>query len=206
MSDTTLGRPTSLDKIIGKVDGQLVTARDLIPDLIRKGNYLETAAARAGVRKTTVHAWLRTGAQAFNRQHTANQLEMPCSLTPMEKACIAFLDAVALAEAEYEVEANDTLGLLANGGIKTVKTTVKRGPRAEDGSEGPILEETTVTEYLAPDKQVLEWRMTRRFPEKYGNKIEVTDGGKGADLGDGDVAEQLIGSIEEFLGAGQQAE
>lgn len=47
------GRPTKLDPAIASA----------ILDLLRRGNYVETAAASAGVSKVTVYDWLRRGAR-----------------------------------------------------------------------------------------------------------------------------------------------
>jgi len=48
------GRPTKLTPAL----------QSKICDAIRAGNYLETAAAYAGVNKTTLHRWMRDGARA----------------------------------------------------------------------------------------------------------------------------------------------
>ena len=47
------GRPTKLDK----------DTIDRIIALVRAGNYVETAAAAAGISKDTLYAWLRLGAR-----------------------------------------------------------------------------------------------------------------------------------------------
>lgn len=217
MSDTTdavdkpkrsRGRPSSLGKIIYEIDGRLITAKERIPELMRAGMFLEPASSCAGVFPSTVHDWLRVGALAFNQKHTAEQLDMPLSLTPHQQACMEFNEAVTRSVAEYELECTIIQGQLIRGGLKTTKTTVKRGPpKLVNGKSQPgdIIEESTVTEVLAPNPTVLAWRMTRRWPDRYGNRLTL-DGATDGQVTDEDAAEQLIGSIEEFLGADQPAE
>jgi hypothetical protein len=204
---TTLGKggaPPAINRVIGTGhDGNLITALERIPELMRAGMYLEGAAEASGVKKNTVYTWLRHGANAFNRRYTAEQMGRECVLTEHELDCIRFNDLVTKASADYELECNLILGQLMRGGMKTVKTTVKRGPRKPNGDPGDIIEESTVTDVLPPNSVVLMWRMTRRWPDRYGHKIEVTDGKHGPELGEADVAEQLINSIEEFLGSNQ---
>lgn len=49
-----IGRPTKFDAAIAK---QVI-------ELLARGNYVETAAAAAGVSKVTIYSWLRKGARA----------------------------------------------------------------------------------------------------------------------------------------------
>jgi transposase len=75
------GRPISLTPEI----------RDKIVSLVGKGNYIETAAASAGISKDTLYRWLREGA----RYKSGIQRE--------------FSDAVARACAQSEVDAHQKL-------------------------------------------------------------------------------------------------
>lgn len=68
------GRPSKLDEGLIK----------LICDSVRKGNYIETAAAAAGISKQTLYSWLKAGARE----------EDPLA--------VEFLDAYKKAEAEAE--------------------------------------------------------------------------------------------------------
>lgn len=207
MSDSTetpkrpsRGRPSNIEKTIYDPDGKTTTALERIPELIRVGMYLEPACGAAGIRPHAAYEWLRDGALASNQKHTAEQLGIACELTPYQEACIRFNHAVIHAETSWEVEQNVLLGQLARGGLQTTRTTVKTD------KDGAIIETSTVTEILPPDAKVIEWRLTRRFVERYGHRIEVSAGDRGEHLTDVDVAEQLIGSVEEFLGAGREAE
>lgn len=191
------GQPPAYSRIIGRVDGELVTAGQRIPELLRAGMYLEPAAAAAGVQKNAVYTWLKTGAMAFNRRHTAEQLGRTLELTPHEQACLEFNDAVVMAEASWETEQNVLLGQLSRGGLKKTTET------ATYDRDGNLVDRQVKTEILPPNPQVIEWRLTRRFGERYGNKIEVSAPDRGEHLTDVDVAGQLIDSVEEFLGAGR---
>lgn len=168
------GRPSPIDQIIGHdQEGNPITVADSITNSLRMGAYFEQACATAGVTKETGYAWLRTAGKLKLRARGGSLATARPSA--QEKRCLAFSDAVAEAESSYEVDALSTLGLLARGGYAVVKTVVKRGPPAP-GSDaaGPVLESTTTTERLAPSAQVIQWRLARRFPARYGQRVEIT--------------------------------
>jgi hypothetical protein len=71
------GRPSKIDAIVlvrevddpdnpGEKIRVEVTAAERIVEAIERGNYLETAAAMAGVHKDTVYEWLKVGAAAYS--------------------------------------------------------------------------------------------------------------------------------------------
>lgn len=199
------GRPSKIDQIVRyrDRDGERVpvTAFDQVIGLLRVGNYIETAAASAGVHRETVHAWLRTGAQAVARAATRGlDLDDPAlNLTDHEQRCIEFSDAVAEATSSWEVQAIGTLEQLGRGGYQTTRVTIKteRVPDASQpsGFRHEEVERTTVTETLPPSAQVLEWRLTRRYPQRYAinpdREVEAT----GAE----DVAGQLADELRTYL-------
>lgn len=83
------GRPTKLTK---EVEEKIIRA-------IRAGNYIETAAAFAGISKDTLYNWLKRGARESQR------LEGSPNAKPRKKELIylEFSDAVSRAMAEAEV-------------------------------------------------------------------------------------------------------
>lgn len=81
------GRPTKLDAAI----------QDRICNTIRLGNYMEAAAASAGVSKVTLYAWLKEGARQTRGRYRD------------------FLNAVERAEADREIGANLVITKAANG-------------------------------------------------------------------------------------------
>lgn len=164
------GRPSAMNKIVATIDGRDITAAEQIVASIRAGNYVETAAAAAGVHKDTLYEWLRVGANARVKPTHGKGAR-----TAHERRCIEFSDAVAAAVAASESEAVARLEQIARGGIAVKVETVK-----VDGT-GNVLEHTTRTEQTLPDARVLEWRLERRFSKRWGQKasLELTgaDGG-----------------------------
>ena len=85
-----MARPT---KIINKeIVAKIVKA-------IRAGNYIETAAAYAGISKNTLYDWLRRGEREKQRLETNPRSRMRTSEVPF----VEFSDAVERALAEAEV-------------------------------------------------------------------------------------------------------
>ncbi len=200
------GRPSVIDAQIGTrpEDGAPITVADRILSALRAGAYFEHAAAQAGIPKETAYGWLRTAGRIKRdtRGKPTSELE---GLTPHELRCCEFSDSVAEAESSWEVGALATLERLARGGLQIRKTVTKRGPAITldaDGTTvpGPILEQTETVETLAPNAQVLEWRLARRFPGRYGQRVEVTgaDGGPLA-VSLEERADQLVGHLESYL-------
>lgn len=166
------GRPSPIDRVIGQreVDGQLinVTVADRIVAAIRNGHYIESAAASAGVHKDTVYEWRKVAGRARIQGSLDTR-----TLTDHETRCIAFSDAVDEAEATYDLAAGEVLERVGRGGIPIVVTTVKTD------AQGNVIESTTRTSASLPDARTIEWRLSKRFKDRYGDRIEVTgaDGG-----------------------------
>lgn len=201
------GRPTKIDQVVAYIgrgdDRRGVTAADRIVESLRMGDYFETAAAAAGVTKETAYHWLRTGADANAQLNRANlHGRKPPRLTKFQDQCRSFSDAVAAATAEWHASALTTLELLGRGGMKVTKvserTEVVRQP---DGSTvEQVVERRTTTETLAPNAAVLMWRLTRRFPDRYGHRVELVPGNDLVvdPLDDPDLAGSLADQLAEF--------
>lgn len=84
-----MGRPTKLNY---KVQEKIVQA-------IKAGNYIETAAAYAGINKSTLYDWLRRGEREKQRVEKNPRYRIRKS----EKPYVEFSDAVEKALAEAEV-------------------------------------------------------------------------------------------------------
>lgn len=151
--------------MVDETTAENVTVFERIVASIRAGNYFEQAAAEAGIGRETGYGWLRLGATTFARLH--RELITDAELTNHERRCLAFSDAVAKAEAAWEVNANNIMENLARGGFVQTTTTTK----VDAG--GAVLEVTTKRETLAPNAQVLEWRLQRRYPDRYGQRVDI---------------------------------
>jgi hypothetical protein len=149
--------------------------QDRIVNAVAAGNYIEAAAASAGISKQSVYEWQRIGARVKRREHAAHDKgETPDKRTDHEHRCVAFSDAVDRAQADAEITDNLRLYRLAEGGATITKTVEKRDPA------GNLLERTTTTEETLPNPAVIMWRLERRFPDRWGRRrLEVTgaDGG-----------------------------
>lgn len=174
------GRPTKIDAIVGHRDNPTggdpipITVADRIVTGIQIGMYMEPAIAQAGVAKGTVYGWLHNAGLA--RIRTLGNDDHP-SLTDLERKSIAFSDAVDIANATWEASKLGALEQLERGGTINEIVTEKIGVDA-DGEEH-VIERTIRRETMLPDARVIMWRLTRRFPDRYHTRMELTgpDGG-----------------------------
>jgi len=115
--------------------------QERIIQAILQGAYIETAAALAGVNKTTFYDWLKKGARAKRgTYHDFNR---------------------AVEEALAQSEADDLAVIEKAGrGYETRRTKVVR---SENGTV-----ETTIETATRFDWQASAWRLERRFPERWG--------------------------------------
>lgn len=196
------GQPSKIDQVVGyttitRADGTTeeapVTAADRIVGSLKNGNYFEQSCAAAGVHRETAYGWLRTGAQAIARAASRGTTLDEAGVTDHELACVQFSDAVAEAEAEWEVRANTTLEQLARGGLRIQTVTEKHD------ANGNLVERTTKTERLQPSAQVIEWRLTRRYPDRYGQRVDVFARAADQSLPMEDRASAVAGEIRAYL-------
>lgn len=199
------GRPSPIDAVVGQreIDGRFVdiTVADRIVEGLQVGNYFEHACAAGGVTKETGYEWLRVAGRALIRARGRDLADV--DFEPHEVRCIEFSDSVAVAESQWVARANATLEQLARGGLITTHTTIKRGPSPgvdEQGNPipGPELERTVRTETHLPNAAVLMWRLEKRFPTMYGNRLELVTPGHA--LTSEERARELVTGIEAFLG------
>ena len=190
------GQPSSIDQTVGtRTDGTPITAFDRIIHAISIGSYFEQACAAAGIHKDTAYAWLTTGARTHAARARAIDKALPAPKeTKHEQRCAQFSDAILRAEAEWELSSLATLETLARGGTQIETVTVKT-----DGANR-VVDRTVKTETLLPSAQVIEWRLSRRFPARYSHHVEVT----GADQGPIAVMQTTsvdVGALHETLDA-----
>jgi hypothetical protein len=85
------GRPTKLTR---RVHAEILES-------LEGGNYLETAAAFAGVTKQSVHNWIRLGRQLSGRLEAGEKMG---ELTTDERRLVRFFDEVLIARAAGEMK------------------------------------------------------------------------------------------------------
>lgn len=192
------GRPSKIDQIVGTVtdaDGteRNVTAAERIVSGLRIGGYFEPTCASAGVHKETAYGWLRIGAQLHARAAAHDTDLDGIEATDHERKCAAFSDAVLQAEAEWETHALGTLESLGRGGTQVRTVTEKQD------AEGNVIERTVRTETLPPNPQVIEWRLTRRHSQRWGDRVEVLGGSIDGQLSLNDRAQALSDEVRAYL-------
>lgn len=166
------GRPTRMTRLfdVREVDGRRVerTIGEALIDLIRLGHFMETACAIVGINSDTAREWIRTGRRALERQQTGARRR---DLTAHERRCSDFSVAVTQALGLAEDVDWRRLGALARGGIP-VETVVEVHELDDDGQERLVKRTVRRTSTL-PDGPTLRWRLERRFPDRWGRKVDV---------------------------------
>lgn len=152
-----------------------VTVADRIVELLASGTYVERAARATGIAKGTLYGWLDLASttRELLALHGDN-----ADVTEHARACVAFSDAVDTAEATYELTALTALEQLAAGRV-TLETVTERYERGSDGTD-VLVERTVKRQGLAPNPNVITWKLTRRFPERYQLRPATVDPGAGA--------------------------
>lgn len=169
---TPRGRPTKINQPVATRDNPdgtttTITVADRIVERLTVGAYMEEAASSAGVHKDTVYEWLKIGANA--RARIIAGTVTPSKLTTHERRCLDFSDAVDQATGEWAMRSLTALEQHARGGLKSTTVTEKVDAR------GRVMERTTKTEELLPNPAVIQWRLERRFPDRYGRqRVEVS--------------------------------
>lgn len=143
------------------------TIAQAITDMIRVGNYMETACHFIGISKSTVMLWLREGDKAQGRLDAGARRR---DLTAYQRHCADFLIAIRTAQSESEHRDVTRLAQLARGGIP-LSTVTERWELDQDGQER-LTERTVVTRESLPDARVLTWRLAHRFPERWGRRAD----------------------------------
>lgn len=200
------GRPSKIDDVIRQRrtpagDTVDVTVADAIVEALAIGDYFEMACAAAGISRGTAYGWMRTGADLERRQHRARTAgQTPPRGTRHERRCVEFSRAVEEATARWHQGMLGTLEQMARGG-RTITTTSTKVAVDAQGVEH-VVERTTRVEALAPSVQAIEWRLARRFPHLYGQRVEVTGAGGGpieVEVDERDRAAELAESLEAYL-------
>ena len=177
------GRPTKFEPELAE---RIISA-------IKAGGYVETAAAYAGVRKSTFYDWLRRGA----REQQGEFKE--------------FSDAVQRAIADSEMRYVAVVAKAAGGYDVVTERTVVNQTLDKDGKIVTLTNQTTERGHeFSP--QAAEWWLERRFPRKWGrmerpegSELQEEDGEKPLatlkretiDIYDPDRLARLIGAFAE---------
>lgn len=144
---TERGRPTKLTYEIIK----------RITDIVRAGNYLETAAAHAGIDKTTLHRWMKRGAREEERVEKESDLEMD----PKEKIYVDFCHSIKKAIADSEIKDLLIIGKAAEMDWKASAWRLERRfPTKWARREKLDLDAAVKTETVNREELLVEQRIT----------------------------------------------
>lgn len=191
------GRPSRIDQPITLADGSSTTIGARIVDLIgTTGAYAERAARSAGVPKATFYGWLERAALAREKLAQHPSLKLPAH----DVSCMQFADAVEDAEARYEMTSLTALERLGQGVVR-LETVVEKYEVDPTTGEGKLVERTVKSTGLAPNPNVIMWKLVRKFPERYrlhhdaGAAASASD--NPIDLTPARIAE-MVNDVEEF--------
>jgi hypothetical protein len=176
------GRPSGLDDVVRERDGQPVTAAEAIIELVRTGMPPMHAASSVGFVREIYSGWLRNAARARKRllawEHGVEGAQEP---SDKDLVLAEFLDSMESAASTAMATEWTRLGMLAAGGLPVEKTVTTVKVAVDDKGNETVIERTTKTERekTLPSVQALTWRMTRRWPEVFGDRVALTgaDGG-----------------------------
>jgi len=133
--------------------------KEKITSAIRAGAYIETAAAHAGISKQTLYTWLKAGARDIEKGlHTDES---------------AFSRALETAISDAELRDIATVAQFANGyPVERVVTKVMVNVLGNE-----ISRETVTERKIERAWQAAAWRLERRFPGKWGRRLEINHDG-----------------------------
>ena len=167
------GRPTNLGQVVDTHDGRPVTACEALVERLRGGAHREEAARSVGISKASLYDWIKRGALARGRAARGETVERT------ERRFIQFLDAVEEAEAQAQLTDWSRLGTLAAGGVVQVTTRekVEMVTDADGKTTERVIERVTTSDATLPSVAALTWRMERRWPHRFGRRVELTGAG-----------------------------
>lgn len=165
---------------------------------LRAGNYIETAAAYAGISKNTLFEWLKRGRREKRRLAKDKRLRPRSS----EGQFVIFVDGVSRALAESEVRDTTMIAKAAAGGqafteIKEIKD-----------ANGNVVSTQITTKTLAPQWQAAAWRLERRYPKKWGRRVAIRKDEGNGEMSPEEYAKRVkgeFGCIEGMIGTGVES-
>lgn len=186
------GRPSDITTIVSYRDddpAQPVTVADRVVGSMYLHGYLEPAALAAGVTKETVYAWIRAAGAA--RLRLAAEPATAENTTEHERACIEFSDAVDAATARWTSRMLQLADRLAEGGIEFEEVHTET-------VNGQEVKKKVVVKKTQPDGAMIRWRLARRDPKKYGDRLALTDADGGPALSLDERGQALLELLKKF--------
>lgn len=159
-----------------------VTVGEFIVEQIHAGVDPINAAGVVGVMPEEFRAWMREGVLVFSRLNAG--AEWAKDFTPEQQDCAVFADATIRAHATHVSRLTVISEQAAQG-----KLPAKVTKRTKSVS-GQIVEETTTSETMLPDLDMVRWKLETLAPDVYGKKasLNITV----ADLTDTDAVVDVV--------------
>jgi hypothetical protein len=139
--------------------------QDTICKALARGQYLETAAALAGISVSTLRDWIRSGSRLADEME-----DNPRELDEQETRLLQFSAAAKRALAEGEARDLDLIDEAAHG-MEVVKVVRKYERDPETGRQKLV--EKREEKSVAKNWQAAAWRLERRLPERYARKSVI---------------------------------
>jgi hypothetical protein len=136
---------------------------------LNAGNYMETAAAYAGISKDTLYRWLKRGEREKRRREdtplptTKKARAIEQRIRDEEEPYLAFSDAIEKALADSEVRQVGIIAKAATGGTVLKSTTTAK-------ADGSVVK---VEEHAPPQWQAAAWQLERKHPDRWGLQRKV---------------------------------
>ncbi len=133
----------------GEATSQLATDTkwEDVLDLVRRGNYVETACLAVGIRPNTFYQWMERGRKAISEGDS-------------KSIYAQFLGELKEAEAQAETVAMAVIQGAAFGGYLLSESTVEK-------RDGTIVSTKT---WSKPEWTAAAWYLERKYPDRFGRR------------------------------------
>ena len=193
---------SALEPVKNKGGRSPIINQKIIQDVtsaIKAGNYMEVAAAYAGISKDTFYRWMKRGAREKRRVLKDKRSKIKQGELPY----VLFAEGVRKALADAEVRDVSMIAKAASGGqVYTEEKIVY-------DAQGRVVEKHVVTKKSAPQWQAAAWRLERKYPNKWGRRVAIRkDEGTGEESAE-DFAKKMrdeFGALAGILGCGDEAQ
>lgn len=165
-----MARPPKIAQTVELRDGSTLTYSEAIIAALEAGAFVEDAAARVGIDKSTVYNWLRRGREhkdpgVFLRGKRAGE---PRPIEREHRPYVEFFHAVTRARGHAVVSSIELI-TAAGTGTAAVFERDDSGRIVFDRQGKPIV----LMPAAAPDWRARAWYLERTDPKRFGRRIEV---------------------------------
>lgn len=205
-NDEQTTAPEPLRRAVGRPPELSQEVQDRIVLLLRQGNYIETAAAFAGVDKHSLYAWMKRGVRATRKaRRQLERGEGDGSIPEADQPFVSFMAAVDSALGFGEIRDLVQIDRASQGQLEIDEVTESTEPLVlngvivtrEDGSPVLITRTTRRRGRKLPDWRAAAWRLERREPERWGRMRHELTGADGKDLIPMEAVREVLRNAEQ---------